>query len=300
MYITIHAPAKINLNLHILGRRSDGFHELHTILQSIELHDTLSISERRGPLTIRSRAPSVPRDRSNLVWKAACGLWRVLGRRGLPAGVTVSIRKAIPLEAGLGGGSSDAVAALRGLSVLWQARLDPALLRDLTAGIGSDAPFFLDGGTALGTGRGERVRPLPDLERHWIVLAVPWFGVSTAHAYRWWDMTGSRARRRGTRFTPLGRRWATRLRSFSNDLELPVAGRHPEVRIMTDRFRASGAVLAGMTGSGSAVFGLFARDTQALAARRAARRTGWRTTLTRTVASREFARLTHVTPARPT
>ena len=153
--LQVRAPAKINLDLRVLRRRPDGFHEVSTILQSVALHDTLSITARRGPLTVRSAA-AVPRDRDNLVWTAAAALWRALGRSGDPAGAAVVVRKRIPSAAGLGGASSDAASALRGLRSWWAPSVSRRLLEDVAARVGSDVPFFLRGGTVRAAGRGER------------------------------------------------------------------------------------------------------------------------------------------------
>ena len=290
MTITIRAPAKLNLDLRIVARRSDGYHDLRTLFQSIELHDTLRLTARPGPLTVRSRSLDLPRDRANLVWKAAEMLWGDLGRPGPPSGVSVSIAKAIPMAGGLGGGSSDAASALRGLCALWQAPTGEARLRKLAALVGSDVPYFLTGGLALGVGRGVRLRRLPDLERYWVVLAVPQFGVSSAEAYRWFDRDSARS---GT--APLPRGWRGRLEVLHNDLERSVSDRYPDVRQMVERLRGSGAAHAAMTGSGSTVYGLYPARSAAAAGRRAVRKTGWRTLLTRMVGRSEFDGLVAIT-----
>ena len=290
--VLVHAPAKLNLDLRILGRRPDGYHELRTILQSVSLCDTLTFSRRSGPVAVRSRTAAVPRDEANLVWKAADVLWRGLGYRGDPQGIAISITKRIPMEGGLGGGSSDAASALRGLCALWDATPSPLRLRELAASIGSDVPFFLDGGVALGVERGDRLRRLSDLEPHWVILAVPRFGVSTATAYRWFDDTRSVLRK------PLPSGWRGRLDRLHNDLERPVVKHHPEIAMMVERLRASGAVHAAMTGSGSTVYGLYRRHADAVTARQKVRSPGWQTLLSRTLARREFSRLTAITPRR--
>jgi len=288
--ITIRAPAKLNLDLRIVARRSDGYHDLRTLFQSIELHDTLRLTARPGPLTVRSRSLDLPRDRANLVWKAAEMLWGDLGRRGPPSGVSVSITKAIPMAGGLGGGSSDAASALRGLCALWQAPTGEARLRKLAALVGSDVPYFLTGGLALGVGRGVRLRRLPGLEPYWVVLAVPQFGVSSADAYRWFDRDSAR-----TDHGPLPRGWRGRLEVLHNDLERSVSGRYPEVTQMAERLYESGAAHAAMTGSGSTVYGLYRARSAAAAGRRAVRMTGWRTLLTRMVGRTEFDGLVAIT-----
>lgn len=299
MTLTVRAPAKINLHLRILGMRHDGFHEVQTLLQSIDLHDALAIRCRPGPLTVACRAAEVPTGRANLVWTAAGALWEALGRRGEPAGAAIMIRKHIPPAAGLAGGSSDAAAALRGLCAAWQAPARTSWLRAVASEIGSDVPYFLTGGAALAGGRGERIRSVPDVEPLWVVLARPAFGVATADAYNWFDAERARpgASRPATGM-PAGMpaRWRQTWRGLVNDLEPAVARRHPDIAVMVERLQRTGALLAAMTGSGSVVFGLYRQRPAAEAARRAVRRRGWRTMLTRTIGRAEFARLTAVVP----
>ena len=286
--ITVRAPAKINLDLQVLRCRRDGFHELRSVMQSVALHDTLSIRRRPGPLTVHSRTAEVPADQANRVWTAAQTLWSMAGRSGVPQNVSITIRKNIPIAAGLGGGSSDAAAALRGLCWLWQLTPDPAWLRKIAGGIGSDVSFFLRGGIALAEGRGERLRRCAshEFEPFWVVLAVPRFGVSTAQAYRWLDADRSRH--------AAGRPRSFRKDSFANDLETVVARRHPELKVMVSKLMEAGATRAAMSGSGSAVFGLFPRQALALRARCAVRRPGWRTLLTRAIDRRVFEKSTAI------
>lgn len=293
MITIVHAPAKINLDLRLLRRRPDGFHEIRTVLQSIALHDTLRVRSRPGPLTVRSRSGEVPADAENIVWRAASALWAWAGRPGDPAGAAVTITKRVPLAAGLGGGSSDAASALRGLAVVWGIRCDRPSLRRLASSLGSDVPFFLDGGTALARGRGERITRIPELGKWWVVLAQPPFGVSTADAYTWADSPSARAQRRGADIRLPGG-WRTRLVRLRNDLETPVASRHPDIAQMVARLRDRGASLAAMTGSGSVVFGLFRRRAAAQTARLSVRRARWRTRLSWTTTRAEFSRLVRV------
>ena len=283
--VTVHAPAKVNLDLRILGKRRDDYHDLRTILQSVSLHDTLTVTRRAGPLTVRSRTRSLPRDEENLVWRAAEVLWESVGHRGPPQGVAIAIAKRIPMAGGLGGGSSDAAAALRGLCALWNVTASLRRLRELAARIGSDVPFLLSGGLALGLGRGDRLRRLTDLDRYWIILAVPAFGVPTELAYQWFDRVDPAAQ------PPLPRSWRGRWDLLRNDLEGPVVAHHHAIASMVDRLRKTGAVHAAMTGSGSTVYALYRRQTDARAARRKVRKAGWRTLLSRTVGHDEFARL---------
>jgi 4-diphosphocytidyl-2-C-methyl-D-erythritol kinase len=287
--VKVRAHAKINLDLRVGTRRADGFHDLTTILQSIALHDTLTLRAVDGPCRVRCAASSVPEDESNLVWRAAYGLWSALGRRGAPSGVAITIAKRIPVAAGLGGGTADAIAALCGLCRLWDASAGPSLLREVAAAVGADGPFFLVGGTALGVGRGDHVYPLAELPRHWAVIAVPPRRVSTAVAYGWMDRDVAAAERRGRRRISRTRRLppvagsTLDLTSLVNDLERPVVRRRPEIRVATRMLDGAGALTAAMTGSGSAVFGLYTRRARAVQAAREVRRGGWIVCVTRTL-----------------
>ena len=262
--LTLRAYAKINLSLRITGVRGDGFHDVQTILQSIDLFDRVQCETCRGPFQIRCDMPGVPIDRTNLVWKSAQRLWNAAGRTGEPRDTVVSLAKSIPMQAGLGGGSSNAAASLLGLRKLWDARVSDEEIHALAATLGSDVPFFLVGGTALGLGRGEEVYPLEPLPRYAVLLVMPPFGVSTKDAYNWLDQ-----RREAGSPAYLSETWLGRTTPLVNDLEGPVAVRHPVIRQLTQRLRDQGALMAAMSGSGSTVFGVFKSDA---IARRAARR----------------------------
>ena len=149
------AYAKVNLDLRVLGTRPDGFHELRTVFQAIELHDTLTWTERPGPFTVKCRTPGVPTDDSNLVWQAADRLWKALGRGGRPRDAVVTIDKQIPLQAGLGGGSADAAAALLALARLWGGA-PLTLLREVGTSIGADVSFFFREARPLAWGLARR------------------------------------------------------------------------------------------------------------------------------------------------
>jgi len=288
--IAVHAHAKINLDLRIVGIRPDGYHELRTVFQSLTLHDVVSCEMRPGPFTLECDVPGVPLDRGNLVWKAAQALWRSLRRTGDVRDAVVRIRKQIPMQAGLGGGSADAAAALVALARLWRAPVRPSQLTDLGGTLGADVPFFLSGGTALGLGRGDEIYPLVDLPRLWIVLLTPRFGVSTLDAYRWYD--GDRAA--GTLAAPepqfVPGPWPSRSAQMVNDLEPPVAQRHPEIVEMRATLARAGAVAASMSGSGSTVFGLFQRRAAATTAIAAAQARGWAAIVTQSMGRGDYAR----------
>jgi len=166
----IKAPAKINLTLEVLGERPDGFHEIRSVIQTIDLYDSLRFNSDRQ-LRFSCDNPEFIVEES-LVSRAAAMLQEI---GGFSRGATIEIKKRIPLVAGLGGDSSDAAAVLSQLNKLWKMGLSPARLLELASGLGSDVPFFLYGGTALVEGRGEKVRVLPPLPRRWVVLLVPPF-----------------------------------------------------------------------------------------------------------------------------
>lgn len=288
----MRAHAKINLDLRVLGTRPDGFHELRTVFQSIALHDTLVCMPREGPFAIECAAAGVPIDDSNLIWRAAEALWRAARRRAPMGGVLVRLEKRIPLQAGLGGGSADAAAALVGLARAWGIPVRPPQLTDVAAALGADVPFFLTGGTALGLGRGDETYPLADLPQHWIVLLVPGFGVSSREAYGWWDAERDLARgpiSREPQYVPGP--WPSRAAQMVNDLEGAVARHHPEIEQMKAALRRAGAVAAAMSGSGSAVFGLFQHRREAIAAVEHLGGSGWRVVLTESVGRGDYARL---------
>jgi 4-diphosphocytidyl-2-C-methyl-D-erythritol kinase len=287
--LTLRPPAKINLVLRVGPRRTDGYHEVQTLLQSIALSDRLLATLRRGPFTLVVRGAGVPADRTNLVWRAAEILWRALGRSGEPCDAHLTLEKEIPAGAGLGGGSADAAAALVALNRLWEGRLPVSELAPLGSELGADVPFFLMGGTALGLGRGDDLYPLADVRRLGVVLLTPSFGVSTAEAYRWFDEDGPSHSAGDGDVEPVPAvdvGWHGRSLVLGNDLEAPVSRRHRDVAEMVAACRREGAWGAGMTGSGSAVFGLFPEPAVRAAARRL-RRPDWRVIVSRTLTRRE-------------
>jgi 4-diphosphocytidyl-2-C-methyl-D-erythritol kinase len=275
--IARRAFAKINLDLRVLGVRPDGYHELRTTFQSIALADALTFIPLRGPFRIVCDDPACPVDSRNLVWRAAELLWKAARRRGVPRDVVVTIAKRIPIQGGLGGGSSDAAAALVALASIWRVSLPRARLRRLAAAIGADVPYFLDGGTARGRARGDRLARLADRPPAWVVLVIPTFGVSTSEAFGWWDdQVGLRAQG-----------------GVANDLQPVVAKRHPVVSRLVAALERSGAFQASLSGSGSAVFGLFRRQSAAERAARALRRSAPRgaVLVTRTIGRLAYRKL---------
>jgi 4-diphosphocytidyl-2-C-methyl-D-erythritol kinase len=288
--LVLRPSAKINLTLRVGPRRADGYHDVTTVLQSIALSDTVAITPRAGPLALTSRSPGVPTDRTNLVWRAAERLWWAMGRTGDPRDAHIKLEKQIPVAAGLGGGSADAAATLVGLNKVWNARHPVRRLMAIAAEVGSDVPFFLHGGTAVGVGRGDELYPVDDVARLGIIVIKPSFGVSTVDAYRWLDEA-----RAGNAADVSARRslvdvgWPGGPMALMNDLEGPVAQRHPMIEEMVGACLREGALGASMSGSGSAVFGIFP-ETVARKAVSRLQRPDWLVLLTRTLARREAAR----------
>ncbi len=287
--VTIRAHAKINLDLRVLGMRRDGFHELRTVFQAISLYDSIRCIPREGPFAIECNVAGVPLDKSNLIWRAAEALWRSLRRSGPVRDAVIQLEKQIPLQAGLGGGSSDAAAVLMALTHAWRVPVRPSQLTDVAAHLGADIPFFLAGGTALGLGRGDEIYPLTDLPRHWIVLLIPGFGVSTSEAYGWYDGEPELSRApREAQHVPGP--WPSRAAQMINDLEAPIARHHPEIDQMKAAMRRAGALAAAMSGSGSTVFGLFQKRRDALTAVERLQGSGWRVLLTESLGRGAYAR----------
>jgi len=295
--ITIRAHAKINLHLGILGRRPDGYHDLETVLQTLALHDTLTCERHDGPFCLRCDRPDVPVDDSNLVWRAAVLLAEAAGTGALAeTGTRVTIDKRIPMQAGLGGGSADAAAALMALARLWRVAVDRQTLRAIGSRLGADVPFFFEGGTSLGTGRGDELRPLPDFTPSAVLVVMPPFGIPTADAYRWHDERAPLTTKGDGAGGVIGH-WPERASAwpewrsrFRNDFEGVVGERFTAVPETIGRLRAAGAALAALSGSGAAMFGLFACEAAAEAAARGIDRPGWRTFVSRTL-DRASARL---------
>jgi 4-diphosphocytidyl-2-C-methyl-D-erythritol kinase len=283
----VRAFAKINLSLRIVGRRPDGYHELQTVFQSIALHDVLIVRRRPGPLTLTCDDPACPTDHTNLVWRAAERLWRASGKRGAPRGVSIHLVKQIPIQAGLGGGSSDAAAAIRALGRLWRVR--PLRQRAIAAALGADIPYFFEGGTVLGLDRGDRLFPLLDRPPAWVVLAIPSFGVSTKDAFGWHDVSlRERSRGRGRADMASARSARRQIHHAQNDLELVVAKRHPQIARLVRALGRAGASQAAMSGSGSTVFGLFDGRTAAIEAAAALVGRDVRTLVTKTLDRRAY------------
>lgn len=269
-HIQIPAFAKVNLRLEIFGRRPDGYHELRTIFQSLTLHDSLrlTLTSARGiELCVTgNRELAAAPARDNLVWRALSTLRDELKLR---RGIRAELRKRIPAGRGLGGGSSDAAAALAGLLRLSGKRIAPERLMEMASVLGADVPFFLWGGRALGASRGDEIYPLPDLPRRTVLVVSPAaLGVNTRQAYGWLGrgLTTRAAAPKLWAFCALC--WSPSGGALGNDFEAAVFRRYPRLSQIKRRLLEQGAADASLAGSGSAVFGIF---TSPAKARRAAR-----------------------------
>ena len=254
--LRLPAFAKINTCLYILGRRPDGYHELRTIFQTISLHDTLEFSMiRRAAVELECDDPTLPSGRQNLVWSAATTMRK---RLGLRAGVHIRLEKRIPVERGLGGGSSDAAVALLGVMKLARRTLPTEELLEMAAALGSDVPFFLVGGRALGVGRGQEIYPLPETPRLTLLVVSPKdVAVSTRKAYGWVTSRLTKQRMESTlkRFCALC--WNQQGGPLHNDFEGAVFKRHPRLARIKRALFLHGAAEVALAGSGSAVFAIF-------------------------------------------
>jgi 4-diphosphocytidyl-2-C-methyl-D-erythritol kinase len=295
------AFAKINLDLRVLSTRGDGYHDVATVYQSISLHDLLRFERRPPdePLSISCDDAAVPLDGRNLVWKAAEQVWQALGRHGAPRGVHVRLAKRIPMQGGLGGGSADAAVALQALAELWEARLDAAAWPRLAARIGADVPYFLVGGTALGTGRGDALAPWPDAPPLELVLAFPPFGVPTPEAYRWYDESEPSPVHGVPHAPAAAAAWRDWLRGCRNDLEPAVSRRYDLITRIEAWLKESGALLALMSGSGSTVFGGFESPVAADEARHVLHRNGVSVVRCRTLGRAEYSSLSRAARGLP-
>lgn len=254
----IKAYAKINWSLRITARRADGYHDIETLFQSISLHDTITIMASDQWL-ITCDDPAVPCDETNLIMRAA----RALDTPPL----YIALQKRIPTGGGLGGGSSDAAATLFAVNQMFSLRTPPDQLRAIALSLGSDVPFFLTGGTAYATGRGERITPLPDVSPIPLLLVCPRLRIATSEAY---GMVHKYSKPLGLdRYREIARNVLAHNDLLVNDFEEPVFKRTPALRDLRDRLLRAGAVWAHMSGSGSTVVGAFRDQSSRDAARSA-------------------------------
>ncbi len=257
--LQIKCPAKINLTLDVVCRRSDGYHNLSMIMQTINLFDIIkiSVSESHSPcINLTCENKNVPTDDSNLIVKAAK---LFLEKSGISAAVEINLEKNIPIGAGLGGGSSDAAGTLTALNTLFDNPLSKECLADMAKSLGADVPFFLNGGCMLAEGIGEKLSPLPPLENIFIVLAKPDISISTAHVYKSLVLDDSICHPDiKSAMDALYQQDVDKLASVAgNVLESVVLKEHPLIQEYKSIMKNLGAAYSLMSGSGSSVFGVF-------------------------------------------
>ncbi len=256
------SPCKVNLLLNILGRRADGFHELETVLQPVNVCDRLTFTRGGAGVELSCSDANLPVDAQNLVHRAAAVF---LQTTKIQEGVKIHLEKKIPLAAGLGGGSGNAAITLLALNELFEQPLASEKLTELAASLGSDVPFFLQNQPALASGRGEQIQPLspfPALRDKALLLIHPGFGVSTAWAYqelaRFPVALNGRPGRAGELISNLQTdNWPAGADRFYNSLEAPVLGKYPLLALFQEFLLAHGALVALMSGSGSTTFAIF-------------------------------------------
>ncbi len=285
------ATAKLNLGLRVLYKRPDGFHELRTLFQSIALADWIDVRytpSRSREITLKSELNIA----DNLVVRAANA---VLDETGKGGRVHFRLTKRIPMGGGLGGGSTDAAAVLLGLPVLMGVRVPMEVLSQIGGHLGSDVPFFLHGGRALGLGRGTELYPLPDGPTEPVLLVTPSFPISTPEAYRTLSdrLAGDAAstsafeaevwQSAGARF------YRGKRESIKNDFEGPAFGQFPELARIQRRLWATGASPVGMTGSGSTMFGVYENIAALASAEIVLKR--WRTLRSATMSRARFRKM---------
>ncbi|MCM3389833.1 4-(cytidine 5'-diphospho)-2-C-methyl-D-erythritol kinase [Ureibacillus chungkukjangi] len=251
----VKAPAKINLTLDVLYKRPDNYHEVEMIMTTVDLSDRIGLESRNdGLIKIISTNGFIPDDNRNLAYQAA---QLIKDTYGIADGVTISIEKEIPVAAGLAGGSSDAAATLKGLNELWNLNLSIDTLAELGAKIGSDVSFCIYGGTALATGRGEKIQKLPAPPTCWVVLAKPKIGVSTAQVYGGLNIEGIEHPNTKQMIQAIETNdYDLMCASMGNVLESVTFNLHPEVVMIKEQMKRFGADAVLMSGSGPTVFGL--------------------------------------------
>jgi 4-diphosphocytidyl-2-C-methyl-D-erythritol kinase len=264
--IAVLAPAKVNLVLRILDRRTDGFHNLWSLMQTVSLEDevVIRINREHADIRLQCDAPSLSADHTNLVYRAAEAVLRRCERR---IGVEIVLAKRIPMGAGLGGGSSDAAATIVGLDRVLNLGWSAVDMAHVGQALGSDVPFFFFAPSAVVTGRGEQVHPVRITGNRWVVLVNPGFSVETMWAYQELSSSRTQVRPLSDIHAALGREsrvsWEQVLQVAENDFEAPVFGVHPSLQAIKQALMAQGAEAALLSGSGATVFGIFRDEREA-------------------------------------
>jgi 4-diphosphocytidyl-2-C-methyl-D-erythritol kinase len=250
----ILSPAKVNLHLEVLEKRADGYHEIQSLMQRIDLSDEIVIQPGGEGIRLAAEGAEIPGGMENLACRAADLFCR---RTGVAGNLGIRIRKQIPVAAGLGGGSSNAASVLAALNGLFGTGLDPDSLMEMGARLGSDVPFFLFPTAALARGRGEKLGAVGLPGHLGFLLLVPPFRISTPWSYETFDRLTGGKRKKGTDLEDSYRDLADLLPVLKNDLEIPALSRYPEIGQMKGELIRQGARGALMSGSGPVTFGLF-------------------------------------------
>jgi len=260
--ISAIARAKVNLSLEVLYKRGDGYHEIETIFQSVNLYDELTIDFRDdGRIILTCSDPDIPTDDGNICWKAIHAMQQFVP--GL--GASIHIRKQIPHGAGLGGGSSDAAAVILAVNRIFALDLPRETLEEVALKLGSDVPFMLYGGTMLGRGRGEKLTRLDNLKKCYFLIVKPSVNISTSWVYENinFRLTKNRYRLNLKQVNTILARFPNVALSFRNDLENVVCPAYPPISGILDELLSSDPCFAAMSGSGSSVFAIFAKEGKA-------------------------------------
>lgn len=293
---TLQSFAKINCSLRILGQRPDGYHDIRTVLQTVSLHDTLQFATiPDSEISLSCDNPLIPIGRNNLIVQAAHAL---RDRYGVRDGVRIHLEKRIPVQGGLGGGSSNGAVTLLGLAHLWQVRTEPSELAELAAGLGSDVPFFLTGGRTLGTGTGTSITALPDLDVQDLLIVTPAATVATGDAYKAFNSAALTTRNsdsilaisRGSTKSSDSDQWSI-ADDLGNDFEQVIFDIEPEIGRVKNALLQAGARSALLAGSGSSVFGIFDnREAQQRALEQIRAESSWRIFPCVTLSREEYVR----------
>lgn len=286
MKLVFKTPAKINLGLSILGKRSDGYHDLETLFQMVSLYDTVELESREAGIELVCNHPDVPTNETNLMVKAARLLQEAFPDRK-DLGCRMVLDKQIPMGAGLAGGSGNAAGVLRGLNRLWDLKMGLADLSQLAARLGSDVPFFLCAPAAFGQGRGEQLTPLQPAQKFHVILIFPRISMATKEVYQALnlDLTKTPKNIKILRYFFSQSNIIGLGAHLHNDLEAVVIKRLPVVGVMKQKLLSLNADGALLSGSGSAVFGIFANPKRAEEAWSQCCKEDWDTFLTETVSS---------------
>src|SRR5437660_10483987 len=282
--LKLPAFAKINLGLRVLGKREDRYHELDTIFQTISLHDTITFAATDSEVVLSCDDRSLPTGPANLVYRAAEALRE---RFASKKGARIRLEKRIPAQAGLGGGASDAAVTLLALTHLWNLEVNRTDLLDVASSLGADVPFFLFGGTARGTGIGNKITPLPETDEKFVLIIKPNTNISTARAYQSLNscsLTTTKGKTILSSSQPDEIFGSFNPEALENDFERVVFELAPETERVKIALMNAGADAALLAGSGSAVFGIFAsKNAQERAIQAIALEAGWRVFPCRTV-----------------